>query len=85
MLESRKDAMLVLGLAEGFKSSDLKEHYKFLLRVYHPDTTKFSDDTSIALQRVKEAYDLLSGASTSKVSSNSVGFKHSSILRVVRK
>lgn len=74
---SRRDALVVFGLVEGYTQEVLKKKYKKLAKVLHPD---ISGDEE-AFKRLKLAYEILSG--NTPQSGQSL-YTHGSIFTIVR-
>jgi len=55
---SRAEALILLGLAEGFTQDALKKRYRQMMRTWHPDVNKSPEATRMA-QAINAAYDRL--------------------------
>lgn len=54
---TRKEALEILGLKEGYTDDELKKNFKTHVRKYHPDNIGIEDDSKFL--EIKEAYEYL--------------------------
>ena len=59
-MQSEQDHYAVLRIAPGASTTEIKEAYRKLAFLYHPDRNKASQDASKRMKEINEAYAILS-------------------------